>query len=655
MRGSTAARFSDPRLDTPRALTLLPGLPLRPATVWAGLKAASDPADLLVSGLPEMNLQGCCLSDPGWLLARVSSGPASSDIQLISERTWWRTRSPEFIRGLDRLARWSGAVAWTMRLRLGLDLSEAKAEEIAQIAWLAPLGLWAMAAVDPQLLPGWLDCRTAESRRGWEEQHLGERLKWLGRNLADRWQVSPAVAAAAWLFTDHTRLGQVGIAAEHRLLLEAWSSACDWVAQTPLALSGPRLLGQVPDPSEIRSWMAGLQAASPTSFMAYEPGEREAVLMRAFARKLAQPSVQVSIRPDWKLVATQIVSRHTLSDVKGMALELEQALLAWPGVRAVRIQDKAIAELRAAGDEAPDLLLPLPDANQPRFWLSVWYSERDPSSEAAPVAADQIEWLKCWARWVRELDQLRALSQTLMDAAGDDLEDTPELLNAMGQFAAGAGHELNNPLAVIMGRAQLLLSRLEDPEAQRSLRIIIGQSQRAHRMLRDLMYYAQPTAARPRSCVPEEVVRRGLEDLRPEADARGVALQFTMPAGVRVAVSSIDPDQLRLTLDALVRNAMEASAPSTAVLVRIQRRGEWLKLEVRDQGRGLRADEGHHLLNPLYSGRQAGRGLGLGLPRLARMLNEIGGTLVWSSRPGGGARFEVQLPLILATTAETKI
>ena len=169
------------------------------------------------------------------------------------------------------------------------------------------------------------------------------------------------------------------------------------------------------------------------------------------------------------------------------------------------------------------------------------------------------------------------------------------------------------------------------------------------------MYYAQPTAARPRSCVPEEVVRRGLEDLRPEADARGVALQFTMPAGVRVAVSSIDPDQLRLTLDALVRNAMEASAPSTAVLVRIQRRGEWLKLEVRDQGRGLRADEGHHLLNPLYSGRQAGRGLGLGLPRLARMLNEIGGTLVWSSRPGGGARFEVQLPLILATTAETKI
>ena len=51
-------------------------------------------------------------------------------------------------------------------------------------------------------------------------------------------------------------------------------------------------------------------------------------------------------------------------------------------------------------------------------------------------------------------------------------------LDALAEFAAGAGHELNNPLAVIVGRAQLLLGRTQDPETSRSLRIILSQAQR---------------------------------------------------------------------------------------------------------------------------------------------------------------------------------
>ena len=65
-------------------------------------------------------------------------------------------------------------------------------------------------------------------------------------------------------------------------------------------------------------------------------------------------------------------------------------------------------------------------------------------------------------------------------------------LDALGEFAAGAGHELNNPLAVIVGRAQLLLSRTDDPESARSLRIMLNQAGRAHRILRDLMFVGRP-------------------------------------------------------------------------------------------------------------------------------------------------------------------
>ena len=139
-------------------------------------------------------------------------------------------------------------------------------------------------------------------------------------------------------------------------------------------------------------------------------------------------------------------------------------------------------------------------------------------------------------------------------------EPTPRrlMLDALAEFAAGAGHELNNPLAVIVGRAQLLLAREEDdPDAIRSLRAIIAQAQRAARILRDLMYVARPPEPRPRPCQPEEIVRACLRDLQGEAEARGVRIVAeSREPGLRVWA---DPEPLRQIADILARNALEAS------------------------------------------------------------------------------------------------
>jgi len=248
-------------------------------------------------------------------------------------------------------------------------------------------------------------------------------------------------------------------------------------------------------------------------------------------------------------------------------------------------------------------------------------------------------------RSARRLDVTAAALQDQADRDGRALDAAK--LDALAEFAAGAGHELNNPLAVILGRAQLLLARrpAPDPEAARSLRAIAGQAQRAHRIIRDLMAVARPPAPRPRPCLPDEVVRSCLRDLRDEAEARGVRLiGETRDPGPR---AWIDPDPLRHLADVLVRNAIEATPPGGTVRFTAAGDPGCLRWAVQDDGRGLDPAEAAHLFDPFFCGRQAGRGLGLGLPRAARFAARSGGELRWdpTPAPGRGTIFRLHLPL----------
>jgi signal transduction histidine kinase len=220
---------------------------------------------------------------------------------------------------------------------------------------------------------------------------------------------------------------------------------------------------------------------------------------------------------------------------------------------------------------------------------------------------------------------------------------------ALAEFAAGAGHELNNPLAVIVGRAQLLLAATTDPAAVRSLRAILTQAQRAHRILRDLMFFARPPEPRPRFCQPEEIVRNCVRDLGEYADERGVRL--TSEAQGSAAKVWADPDALRHLTEVLIRNALEAThrggsvQVTTATATSPAGTPQTLSWMVQDSGRGLGAAEAAHLFDPFFCGRQAGRGLGLGLPRAARIVEQAGGEIRWHPAPGQGTIFHVHLPL----------
>ena len=105
------------------------------------------------------------------------------------------------------------------------------------------------------------------------------------------------------------------------------------------------------------------------------------------------------------------------------------------------------------------------------------------------------------------------------------------------------------------------------------------------------------------------------------------------------------PDGLRHLAEILLRNALQATPPGGRLHVRSSQKDGELVWSFSDNGKGVGPDAADHLFDPFFCGRQAGRGLGLGLPRAAKIVEQAGGKLRWSSTPGHETLFQVHLPL----------
>ncbi len=245
----------------------------------------------------------------------------------------------------------------------------------------------------------------------------------------------------------------------------------------------------------------------------------------------------------------------------------------------------------------------------------------------------------------------RALEESVR---GQEARLREEKLTALAEFAAGAGHEINNPLAVILGQAQYVLGHdaewfAPDSEgnARQALLKIVAQTRRIHALLRDLMQFARPAPPSPAwhdlPALLKEVAA-GLADFAAERKVSlGVeARQGNVPAFV-------DAVQLKVALTCLLRNAVEA-APAAGrawLVLRDRHASETLEIVVEDSGPGPDPAIRASLFDPFFSGRSAGRGRGLGLPTAWRLARQQGGDVrLEPPEPGGPTRFVLSLPRV---------
>jgi signal transduction histidine kinase len=593
------------------------------------------------------NLPQSTTTDPAWALEIARKGEGCLEpLETLERHPWWPLTASTGPVGeaFTKLWRHSTAVAFAAR-KLARDAGDPDPEAVARAGLLHNLGIWALAAVAPELVVSWWQAPNATARRDFERRTLGVEATNLGRTLALRWGCEPLVIDAVWLHADLESDLSVCAREPHRLALIqqafAAASATPWAPTDAL----PRESGPI-DP-RVRILTAEVQARCTGPFVEADSSPREERLTRDNARlRLAQGRSLAERSSRDRFLKAFSEARS----IEGSAAWADRAALAWcgePGVAAARVDWAGTSSATNPTEVRPvSSTLPLGDPKSPLATVHLWQVEGASDLEIDPLT------FKAWESWAGQVAERLRLEQLLDEVVSAHRSRVGNeeplrrkwMLEALAEFAAGAGHELNNPLAVIVGRAQLLLGRLEeDPDSIRSLRAIITQAQRAARILRDLMYVARTPEPRPRPCQPEEVVRACLRDLQGEAETRGVrVVAESREPSLRVWT---DPESLRQLADILTRNALEATPSGGQIQFLSGGDTRNLRWSVHDSGRGINATEGVHLFNPFYCGRQAGRGLGLGLPRASRIVAQAGGELKWQSIPGVGTTFFVTLPV----------
>jgi len=211
----------------------------------------------------------------------------------------------------------------------------------------------------------------------------------------------------------------------------------------------------------------------------------------------------------------------------------------------------------------------------------------------------------------RMMQRQRSLQQTF----DDQLRRSK--LGALKQLAYGLSHEINNPLANISTRAQQLQRTESDDTRHAVLQRIIDQVYRAHEMIADLMFYAYPPKPEFKTCDLCQIVSDVVEGFAAEAQRQAIRLEAQSEHDV--AFTNGDQQMIAEGVRAVVRNAIEAIGCEGTIVVSIVRQEDRWLMHVADSGPGLTDQARRHAFDPYFSGREAGRGLGLGLCRAYRI------------------------------------
>jgi len=214
-------------------------------------------------------------------------------------------------------------------------------------------------------------------------------------------------------------------------------------------------------------------------------------------------------------------------------------------------------------------------------------------------------------------------------------------------------HEVGNPLAALIGLEDLLLEGGLTPSEQRDfLGRMRKETERIHRIVRDLLQFARPSGSEP----PDEkepgdvelAIHETVTLLKPQKSWSDVSLDLVLPDALpRVPLNTSEIVQLVLNL---LLNAADACGAGGRIVLRASVQRLWVTLTVEDNGPGVPTTIRGQLFEPFVTTKEVGKGTGLGLAVCRGLVESVGGTIALDEDFSKGARFVVELPVVAPGT-----
>ena len=218
------------------------------------------------------------------------------------------------------------------------------------------------------------------------------------------------------------------------------------------------------------------------------------------------------------------------------------------------------------------------------------------------------------------------------------LEQTAKLSLA-GEIACSIAHQINNPLASIMGYAESIILNTEDENVSRKAEVIMRQAQKCAETVRKLLDVGKPFEGKPEYVKPENVTIDVINMLSPKAKRRGVKIKFSSSLnGERVFTF---PWQIEQVLVNIIDNAIDASPENSSVEIKLDQLNGKVVWRVKDSGPGIPKEDLEKVFKPFYTTKAYGTGLGLPLAR--RLMRNMGGDVRIESEPGKGTIVEIYI------------
>ncbi len=239
--------------------------------------------------------------------------------------------------------------------------------------------------------------------------------------------------------------------------------------------------------------------------------------------------------------------------------------------------------------------------------------------------------------------QLKQTVETLKSTQAQLIQT--EKLSAVGEFVAGVAHELNNPLAAVMGFSEMLKDADVGEPHRRHLGMIFKSAQRCSKIVQSLLSFARRDQPERKPVSVNKLIEDVLEVVAYPLRTSNVNVITHLSATLPLALA--DGHQIQQVVLNLINNArqaIEANQPGGRITITTQADEKTIRISVQDNGPGISPENLKRIFDPFFTTKEPGKGTGLGLSLCYGLIKEHGGNITPTSAPGEGATFTIELP-----------